>query len=166
MNSAIQEEYETMANSGGIDAYPDVHQALAYALRASGPREMPFPDPASAIKFVSRCSTFRRLLRKENGRCEYDALRISRVDAVVTFTHWAQTAPVMRDPATGQTVELKPEYSQDEMNRFAEEIKREQGARDYVEYCRNNPPTTGPDAYRKAPDLTVLQKPGESIFDD
>ena len=155
-----------MANSGGIDAYPDVHQALAYALRANGPREMPFADPASAIKFVSRCSTFRRLLRKENGRCEYDALRISRVDSVVTFTHWAQTAPVMRDPATGQTVDLKPEYDQNEMNRLVEEAKRDRDMREYVEKCRVTNPTTGPHAYRQGPDLTVLQEPGTKIFDD
>jgi hypothetical protein len=119
-----------MANSEAENAYPEVHDILMRAYDTEQPTEVEYPTEALAIKFVSRCGTFRRLMRKQSGICKYDSLRISRVGAVVTIMPWMQTLPIVRNAVTGEVIDLKPEFTRAEMDAMVEEERQKQRTAD------------------------------------
>ena len=117
-----------MANSKAIPSYRQERIALDTAHNASRAGiDLSFPTANAAKYFVSRCNSFRQLMRPahepEKGG-SYDTLRISRSDCTVHIMSWDYvTLPTIVDAGTGEI--LQPHDAQS----IVQEIEAERRAR-------------------------------------
>jgi len=98
-----------MPHSTSILAYNDCKTAMDRALTVEKGIRLTFTTRALATRFISRCSAFRHLDRKENmkihtepghslhGRSVYDALSITQQDNVVKVVSNSLTDAIIED---------------------------------------------------------------------
>jgi hypothetical protein len=108
---------KTMGNSTAHYSYPDVYRLLTKVYHSGERVTIEYPTAIEAIKFVSRCGSYRRLERKIAGVCAYDALRVSREGGLVTITHWDQTIGIVRD-AAGELLDISDVTTPQESHEF------------------------------------------------